>query len=199
MDPNRCRGRSTSDRPGRQERARREARRREPAPGRGVDHDTGTVLGRLRSPPRATRSLACVTLSFVIVCRRARTVLSSNASSRTRSPTRRPNTGSTRCGRTCPARGILGGQLTDERVDHFPRRCACDRYAAARRNTSFSCSSNRIRRLASRNSPGSLKAAAAFLPSCRSATAIQFVRHDSEIPKSAAICFNVVPSQSLPR
>ena len=39
----------------------------------------------------------------------------------------------------------VGGQLADERVDPFPGRFACDRYAAARRRTSFSCSSSRIR------------------------------------------------------
>ena len=41
----------------------------------------------------------------------------------------------------------VGGELTDERVHHFPGRFACDRYAAARRSTSFSCSSSRIRLL----------------------------------------------------
>src|SRR3546814_1323600 len=35
------------------------------------------------------------------------------------------------------------GELSDERVHHFPGRFACDKYAAARRSTSFSCSSSR--------------------------------------------------------
>jgi SAM-dependent methyltransferase len=34
-----------------------------------------------------------------------------------------------------------GGDVTDERVDHLPAGFACDKYAAARRSTSFSCSS----------------------------------------------------------
>jgi hypothetical protein len=53
------------------------------------------------------------------------------------------------------------GELTDERVDQFPGRFACDRYAAARRSTSFSCSSSRIRasRHAARRSPRSSCAA----------------------------------------
>lgn len=36
-------------------------------------------------------------------------------------------------------------ELFHERVVPFPGKFACDRYAAARRNTSFSCSSSRIR------------------------------------------------------
>ena len=46
----------------------------------------------------------------------------------------------------------VGGQLADERVHHFPGRFACDRYAAARRSTSFSCSRSWIRLFASRSS-----------------------------------------------
>ena len=51
------------------------------------------------------------------------------------------------------------GELSNERVRHFGepprRRIACDRYAAARRNTSFSCSSNLIRFFNSRASAAS--------------------------------------------
>jgi hypothetical protein len=46
----------------------------------------------------------------------------------------------------------VAGKVADERVHHFPGSCAWDRYAAARRSTSFSCSSNRIRFFASRSS-----------------------------------------------
>src|SRR5699024_2418130 len=49
----------------------------------------------------------------------------------------------------------VGGELFHERVVPFPGRFAWDRYAAARRRTSFSCSSNRIRFRASRNSVAS--------------------------------------------
>lgn len=46
------------------------------------------------------------------------------------------------------------GPLVDERVDHFgtppSSRFACDKYAAARRSTSFSCSRSRLRRRSSR-------------------------------------------------
>src|SRR5690625_1091390 len=42
--------------------------------------------------------------------------------------------------------GAGGGHLTDEREDYFGGvMCACDRYAAARRSTSFSCSNSRTR------------------------------------------------------
>src|SRR5690625_6080825 len=45
-----------------------------------------------------------------------------------------------------PHRGAGGGHLTDEREDYFGGvMCACDRYAAARRSTSFSCSNSRTR------------------------------------------------------
>ncbi len=51
------------------------------------------------------------------------------------------------------------GELSNERVRHFGepprRRFACDRYAAARRRTSFSCSSSRIRFFSSRASAAS--------------------------------------------
>ena len=40
----------------------------------------------------------------------------------------------------------LGGELFHERVKPFPGRLDCDKYAAARRSTSFSCSSSLIRR-----------------------------------------------------
>ncbi len=44
------------------------------------------------------------------------------------------------------------GQLAHGRVEPFPGRFACDRYAVARRRTSFSCSSCLIRLRASRSS-----------------------------------------------
>jgi hypothetical protein len=46
----------------------------------------------------------------------------------------------------------VGGELFHERVKPFPGRLDCDRYAAARRNTSFSCSRSLIRWRASRSS-----------------------------------------------
>ena len=50
-----------------------------------------------------------------------------------------------------PDVGTGRGHLTDEREDYFPGRFAWDRYAAARRRTSFSCSKRRMRLLASRS------------------------------------------------
>ena len=50
----------------------------------------------------------------------------------------------------------VGGQLAHERVEPFPGRCACDKYAAARRRTSFSCSRSLIRLRASHSSADSL-------------------------------------------
>ena len=47
------------------------------------------------------------------------------------------------------------GELCHERVEPFPGRFACDRYAAARRSTSFSCSSSRFRFRSSRISAAS--------------------------------------------
>ena len=52
----------------------------------------------------------------------------------------------------------VAGQLADEREHHFPGRFAWDGYAAARRSTSFSCSSRRMRFFASRSSAISLRA-----------------------------------------
>jgi hypothetical protein len=81
----------------------------------------------------------------------------------------------------------VAGKLTDERVHHFPGRFTCDRCAAARRSTSFSCSSNRIRRFAARSSALCAAVVPAQVPSSTPAAASQFVRHASEIPKSAAM------------
>ena len=47
------------------------------------------------------------------------------------------------------------GELCHERVEPFPGRFACDRYAAARRNTSFSCSRSRFLFFSSRISAAS--------------------------------------------
>lgn len=71
---------------------------------------------------------------------------------------------------------------------NFPGRFACDRYAAARRSTSFSCSSRRMRFFASRNSAWSAQVSPGRRPSSTSACLIQFDKDPSEIPKSFAIC-----------
>src|SRR5699024_9896470 len=42
-------------------------------------------------------------------------------------------------------RDPLSSELVYERVEPFPSKFACDKYAAARRSTSFSCSSSRLR------------------------------------------------------
>ena len=52
----------------------------------------------------------------------------------------------------------VDGKLAHQRIHQPFGRFACPRYAAARRSTSFSCSSSRIRFFASRNSASSLLA-----------------------------------------
>ena len=74
----------------------------------------------------------------------------------------------------------FGGQLTNERVHHLPGRFACDRYAASRRRTSFSCSSSRLRRFSSRSSADSDDVTPGRTPSSTSAACSQFRRHDSD-------------------
>jgi hypothetical protein len=76
-------------------------------------------------------------------------------------PARRPGrfprhgmpAGSTPAARRSPRRDPVSGKVQDQRVRHcgdWPSRgFACDRYPAARRSTSFSCSNSRILRLAS--------------------------------------------------
>src|SRR6185369_9157251 len=59
----------------------------------------------------------------------------------------------------------VGGELSYERVEPFPGRLACDKYAAARRSTSFSCSNNRFRRRSSCNSAESLVLLPGLVPS----------------------------------
>jgi hypothetical protein len=54
-------------------------------------------------------------------------------------------------------RDSVCGELFHERVEPFPGRFACDRYAAARRNTSTSCSRSRIRFRNSRFSADSVR------------------------------------------
>jgi hypothetical protein len=63
----------------------------------------------------------------------------------------------------------VGSELIHERVEPFPGRLACDRYAAARRSTSFSCSNNLIRRRAPRSSADSLVLLPGLAPSSISA------------------------------
>lgn len=53
--------------------------------------------------------------------------------------------------------GSRGGELTHERVEPFLGRSACDGYAAARRRTSFPCSSRRTRLRSSRFSADSVR------------------------------------------
>src|SRR5687768_7131652 len=88
---------------------------------------------------------------------------------------------------------LLGGELTDQRVDHFGSTSRA-KYAVARRRISFSCSSSLLRRRSSRSSADSpfsplprSPAAGGARPSSRSAIFSQRCRQDSEIPKSRAI------------
>src|SRR5690606_29847312 len=82
----------------------------------------------------------------------------------------------------------VSSKFTDERVAHFPGRCAWAKYAAARRSTSFSCSSNRTRLRASRSSVDSLFVTPGLAPSSTSAWCSQLRKQDSLMPKSFATC-----------
>lgn len=70
----------------------------------------------------------------------------------------------------------------------FPGRLAWERYAAARRRTSVSCSRSLSRIFASRNASDSSAAwpAGEGLADLRSSMVIHRLRHDGEIPKSFA-------------
>src|SRR5699024_9609922 len=86
----------------------------------------------------------------------------------------------------------VGGELSYERVEPFDGRFACDRYAAARRTSSFSCSNSRVRRRSSRSSADSSVVVPGWLPASISACRIHFVTVLSWTPKSAAIWAIVV-------
>src|SRR5699024_1840209 len=86
----------------------------------------------------------------------------------------------------------VGGELTHERVEPFDGRFACDRYAAARRRTSFSCSSRRVRRRSSRSSADSSVVLPGLLPASISAWRIHLLMVPSWTPKSFAIWAMVV-------
>src|SRR5690606_37957980 len=94
-------------------------------------------------------------------------------------------------------RDPCGGELRHERVEPFPGRFACDRYAAARRSTSFSCSSSRFRFLSSRNSAASVRVWPGLAPSSISARRIHFCSVIGWTPKSFAICSIVTPGSRL--
>jgi hypothetical protein len=65
----------------------------------------------------------------------------------------------------------VGGELSYERVKRpFPGRLACDRKAADRRKTSFSCSNNRFRRRNSRSCLESLVFLPGLVPSSKRLT-----------------------------
>src|SRR6202042_1126709 len=81
----------------------------------------------------------------------------------------------------------VGGKVKDQRVHHFGEISRA-KYAAARRRISFSCSSVRFRFLSSRNSADSRDVTPGLIPSSTSASFSHRYRHDSEIPKSLAIC-----------
>src|SRR5699024_1730396 len=86
----------------------------------------------------------------------------------------------------------VGGELSHERVEPFDGRFACDRYAAARRRTSFSCSSRRVRRRSSRSSVDSSVVLPGLLPASISAWRTHLVMVASWTPKSLAIWAIVV-------
>ena len=71
-------------------------------------------------------------------------------------------------------RDPVSGELLRDRVEPFPRGFARDRYATARRNTSFSCSSSRIRFRASRTSTDSVLLRPGVTPSSTAASCNHF-------------------------
>lgn len=86
----------------------------------------------------------------------------------------------------CASRGGPGEPSPSATGSRRNRPRHRDRYAAARRNTSFSCSRSRMRFFAARSSAFSAALTPGLIASSTSAAVSQFVRHDSEIPKSAA-------------
>jgi hypothetical protein len=86
------------------------------------------------------------------------------------------------------------GQLTHEQVELLAGRFAGDRFAAAWRSTSFSCSKNRLRLRRLHNSEDS----SAVIPTrCHASTwapRSEFCDHASQIANSPAICLIVTPS-----
>lgn len=82
-----------------------------------------------------------------------------------------------------PDTGVGRGHLMDEREDCFPGRFAWERYAAARRRTSFSCSSNRLRFFNARISARSASLTPERWPFSMSAFFIQLCRQPSPDPE----------------
>src|SRR5215831_601617 len=81
----------------------------------------------------------------------------------------------------------VSGKVEDQREPHFGLISRA-KNAAARRKTSFSCSSSLLRRRSSRSSADSAAVTPGRVPSSISASFSQRCRQDSEIPKSFAIC-----------
>src|SRR5699024_8043726 len=82
----------------------------------------------------------------------------------------------------------VSGELAHERVPPCAGTLAWDRYAAARRRRSFSCSNSRTRGLASRSPWDSADVVPGLIPASTSALRIHFCNVMGWIPKSAAIC-----------
>ena len=93
----------------------------------------------------------------------------------TRSPARFALSG--RCPQGHRNGDTVDGQFADQRVHHFGLTSR-DRYVTARRITSASCSSSRIRFLASRSSANSFSVTPGFTLSSTLAFLSQFARHD---------------------
>ncbi len=81
------------------------------------------------------------------------------------------------------------GQLAHERVESLTGRFACDRLAAARRRTSFSCISSRLRLGSSADSDDMPGLRLASTSAWRSQCCKQIL----EIPKSSAISLIITP------
>jgi len=81
----------------------------------------------------------------------------------------------------------FGGEFSHGQVAPSPGRLACERWAAARRSTSFAHSNNRFRRCSSRSSAESLVLLPGLVPSPTSVWRIHFARVIRQTPKSAPI------------
>src|SRR5699024_11461295 len=85
----------------------------------------------------------------------------------------------------------VSGELFHERVEPFPGRCAWERYAAARRRTSTSCSRSLFRLRSSRSSAFSDLVKPGFCPCSTRSSLSHLLSVLTWIPKSFAICASV--------
>ncbi len=100
-----------------------------------------------------------------------------------------------------PARRLdvdpVANELFHERVEPFPAGAACERYAAARRSTSTSCSRSQLRLRSSRSSAFSEQVTPGFWPVSTSSARSHLSSVPTWMPKSFAICASVISGPQL--